>query len=395
MSTGFPNHVGGALVRPAVTNMWYVTNSRGNTFAVCAAHSLITAKVGQAHVSMRFRGITDMVAAQDLRFYIPSDHLLSPSLQTDFAIAPVATLPANAAALPLYKHPIEAPTHLTFVYSHRFDVTGERIPTANVSLGVHPAVAIADDGGALYRCLDTGFPGFSGAAGLMMPSCEPFATPSLAALFVGIADPALPRHLRGRRAAPARPVPVPVPVPVAVSLPVPVGSGDPHPPPTSGASDPSASALPTRGAPRGWLMQHMWAVFGLDLLESRFAVMEARLDSFDARFASWCDRVEAHLRSELDSRDGRHDSRFDSLESRVLTRDDTKAVIRATQRRWGVAVAAHRIEEATFGEMPMTPLDEALRTPATPAWLTFEQRLAESKHEWQGDGEAAGGEATS
>lgn len=323
MPGGLPKYVDGALVRPALTNMWYVTNSVGNTFAVCAAHSLVRSKAAKAGkgaaMAMRIPGMEHFVTEKKLEFRIPSAHLEKPSHHTDFAIAAVGTLPADATPLPLYKHRIEAPTHLTFLYSHRFNVAGRRIPVKEISLGVHSAVAIAD--GALYRCQDTGFPGFSGAAGLMMPSSEPFSNPALAALFVGIADPALPAQFFGDRPAFA-----------SVSKP----------------TTPS-------GAERGRLSQHLRGFLGLDALESRL------------------------------------ESRFDGIESRMLTKDDVKAVIRATQRHWGVAVPAHHIEDATRGTMATTPLDEVLRTAVSPTWLEFEQRLADSEQEWQGDSEAAAG----
>lgn len=117
-------------------------------------------------------------------------------------------------------------------------------------------------------------------------------------------------------------------------------------------------------AQRGCVSRFLRWLLGVDRLEARLDAIEARLDLLEARFVAF----EARLESLIAASDARIQSRFHSLESRVLTKDDVPAIIRATERHWGAAaVGTHPTDEAAFGETPATPLGEVLRAAAAPA----------------------------
>jgi hypothetical protein len=350
-----------ALRRPALTNMWYVKDrSTDRVFAVCAAHSLVT---GGTTFRWRIPNVVTSLEHDGLAFRIPAAHVTDPRPETDFALALVTDLPDGAVALELAQECLQIGTRLTFVFSHRFDYDGARIAADAIELGTHETTAFPERPG-LLRVHDTGFPGFSGAAGLLQTPAA-FDTPKFAALFVGIADPALPKSMTAPTAVLAGNV-VSQAARARVRL---------APMSTTALSRAAAEGLlPPPASPRqhGPVGRYLRGLLGLDTMQQQLNVLTGEQQRMQQQLnvlTGEQQRMQQQLNVLTDGQD--------DIRRRMLAKDDIKPLIRGMHRRWSVSVDAGTIHRTCREFDTMSEVSQLIRTKAELNWEAFEAWLAE------------------
>ena len=165
--------VSGALLQPAATHMWFIRmppneQQQQQLIVLCAAHSLLSAT--PTTFQWRSRQVQEDVKRHGLEFFVPNARVLQDAQpQTDFAFArvqPPALQQWHTEVLHCVDQRLTQPTDLQFVFQHRFDFDGKRYKDNKYPIGTHDVLAIPHTNG-ICHLWDTGFPGMSGAAGVV------------------------------------------------------------------------------------------------------------------------------------------------------------------------------------------------------------------------------------
>ena len=174
------------LVHP-VTHVWRVAH-RGEDYAVCAAHSLLGVDAGH-HFAPR-QAVWRHLQVFD--FKVAASFLTHPTPALDIAVAKLGES-GRLRALALTSRDVAPPQHARFLHTRRFDHAGRRLGLDALRVDAL-AADITPYTPELHCVWGVGFPGFSGAAAIAWNGMLG-DDPTLAGIFVGMADAALPAKL--------------------------------------------------------------------------------------------------------------------------------------------------------------------------------------------------------